>query len=68
MERQIQDMPFRKSSYSPDANTCVEVGVHDGLIKVRDSKDQETGPRFALRARAWDAFVDAVKTTSFSAS
>ncbi|MFB7653818.1 MULTISPECIES: DUF397 domain-containing protein [unclassified Streptomyces] len=48
-----------KSSYSSsgDGNSCVEVAVTPGTIRVRDSKYRDAGPRLALDADAWADFV-----------
>ena len=35
----LVDVPFRKSSFSVYLVTCVEIGVRDGLVRVRDTKD-----------------------------
>ncbi|MFD7901566.1 DUF397 domain-containing protein [Kitasatospora sp. NPDC059747] len=51
-----------KSSYSAQANECVETGhVTTGDMAVRDSKDP-SGPALIFRASAWEAFVAAIKT------
>jgi hypothetical protein len=58
------DVPFRKSSFSIYLVACVEVGVRDGLIRVRDSKDPDTG-ELTFNAGEWDAFVRGVKAGEF---
>ena len=50
---------WRKSSYSPNANDCVEIGLRVG---IRDSKS--TG-HLPVAAPAWSAFLAAVKSDSF---
>lgn len=50
---------WRKSSYSPNANDCVEIGTGTG---IRDSKS--TG-HLPVTAPAWSAFLAAVKADSF---
>ncbi|MET0416143.1 MAG: DUF397 domain-containing protein [Actinoplanes sp.] len=58
------DAPFRKSTFSsPDAG-CVEVGVTDGRLLVRDTKDP-SGPVLQFTAREWDAFVNGVRAGEF---
>ncbi|WP_033027672.1 DUF397 domain-containing protein [Streptomyces rimosus] len=48
---------WRKSSYSgSDADTCVEIAVCPGAVRVRDSKDA-TGPQLTVSSRAWAAFI-----------
>ena len=64
-QRKPADVPFRKSSFSPlPAVYCVEVGVRDGLIRVRDSKDRD-GDELTFEAGEWDAFVLGVKAGEF---
>ena len=54
----LSGLTWFKSSYSSgnDGNSCVELAVTSGAVHVRDSKDVE-GPRLALGAGAWAAFV-----------
>ncbi|MBD0674047.1 DUF397 domain-containing protein [Streptomyces sp. CBMA156] len=54
-----------KSSYSAQANDCVEAGrlILGGMV-VRDSKDSG-GPALAFTADAWDAFLSGVKSGDF---
>lgn len=47
---------WRKSSYSPDGNNCVEIGAGVG---VRDSKAPSA--HIALSPSAWSAFLGSVK-------
>ncbi|MFJ9696501.1 DUF397 domain-containing protein [Kitasatospora sp. NPDC101183] len=52
---------WRKSSYSAQANDCVETGrLASGGMAVRDSKDED-GPVLAFEADAWASFVSGVK-------
>ena len=63
----LVDVPFRKSSFSPVPVIppgCVEVGVRDGLIRVRDSKDRDGG-ELTFNGGEWDAFVRGVKAGEF---
>ncbi|MDH6138930.1 hypothetical protein P3T35_000919 [Kitasatospora sp. GP30] len=56
---------WRKSSYSGNGGTCVEVADgFPGVMPVRDSKDPEGGA-LVVPADAWRAFVGAVKAGSF---
>lgn len=46
-----------KSSYSTaDGPSCVEVATTPGIVRVRDSKNQQ-GPRLAFKPQEWAAFV-----------
>lgn len=55
---------FRKSSFSPDAGSCVEVGMHEELIYVRDSKDTD-GPVLVFNQVEWEAFLKGMKAGEF---
>ncbi|MBP2052551.1 hypothetical protein J2Z21_005538 [Streptomyces griseochromogenes] len=51
-----------KSSYSGNADNCLEVAVgHPTLIPVRDSKTPH-GPKLVFRAEAWSAFVEDLRS------
>jgi hypothetical protein len=52
--------PWRKSSYSNGSSSCVEVGHTGPQIAVRDTKNPD-GPRLAIPAGRWQAFVRTVK-------
>ena len=53
---------WRKSSYSGQGNTCVEVAtLPDGGRAVRDSKDPQ-GPVLRFTSAEWREFLKAVKT------
>jgi hypothetical protein len=54
----------RKSSYSSGNGQCVEVAFLDGVVGVRDSKDQD-GPVLEFTAHEWAAFVDGVTGRQF---
>ncbi|MEV6713082.1 DUF397 domain-containing protein [Lentzea sp. NPDC051208] len=49
---------WRKSSYSPEASDCVEIGHGIG---IRDSKAPAT--RLPVSRQAWLAFLNLVKKT-----
>ncbi|MFE6050508.1 DUF397 domain-containing protein [Kitasatospora sp. NPDC056446] len=63
----IGNVPWRKSSYSAQANECVEVrpSVLRGMA-VRDSKDPG-GPALLFGAEAWSSFLAGVKGGEFPA-
>ncbi|MFI6577599.1 DUF397 domain-containing protein [Nocardiopsis sp. NPDC050513] len=52
--------PFRKSSYSANAQACVEVADAAALHAVRDSKALEQSPLMFGRSE-WRAFIDATR-------
>lgn len=51
---------WRKSSFSGQAGTCVEVRHEPGFVLVRDSKDP-LGAILAFSRPEWDAFVRGVR-------
>ena len=60
---------WRKSSYSGDGNSCVEVAVTRpgsrpgaaALIGVRDTKRNGRGPVLAFSAGAWQEFLSRIR-------
>jgi hypothetical protein len=56
---------WRKSSFSGDGNSCVEVAAarHDAgpAIGVRDTKDHGRGPILEFSAAAWQEFLGRIK-------
>ena len=54
---------WRKSTRS-SANGCVEVGLVDDQIAVRDSKDRE-GPVLVFTAHEWEAFLGGARDGEF---
>lgn len=60
----FDDAIWRKSSYSGENGTCVEVAEVGSLVGVRDSKSTTTG-QLALARGGWHRLVDAVKYDRF---
>ncbi|MEV6820772.1 DUF397 domain-containing protein [Nocardiopsis dassonvillei] len=56
------DLAFRKSSYSANAQACVEVADTPTLHAVRDSKAPEQAPLMFDRTE-WHAFIRGTKDT-----
>ena len=54
---------FRRSTRC-SASACVEVGMANGDVLVRDSKS-DRGPTLAFTAEEFAAFVDGVKAGEF---
>jgi hypothetical protein len=60
---------WRKSSYSGDGNSCVELavtrpaarGAAGPVVGVRDTKANGRGPVLEFGADAWRAFLDRIK-------
>ncbi|MEU7304521.1 DUF397 domain-containing protein [Streptomyces sp. NPDC007206] len=52
---------WHKSTYSGNADNCLEVAPgHPTVVPVRDSKNPD-GPKLAFSAEAWSAFVSGLK-------
>jgi hypothetical protein len=57
---------WRKSSYSGNANSCVEIGhAADGGIGVRDTKQHGRGPVLEFSPAEWQAFLAGVRDGEF---
>jgi len=58
---------WRKSTRS-DANggACVEVAVMAGIVGVRDTKDEGSGPILTFAGEEWAAFISGVKDGEFN--
>lgn len=49
---------WHKSTYSGNANSCVEIGhAADGGVGVRDTKQHGSGPVLEFTAREWQTFL-----------
>lgn len=56
---------WRKSTYSANGSTCVEVARNlPGIVAVRDSKNPE-GPKLVFSGTDWHAFAINVKAGDF---
>jgi Domain of unknown function (DUF397) len=51
---------WRKSSFSSENGTCVEVALTRPAVGIRDSKNVESG-HLTVNPTAWAALVNAVK-------
>lgn len=51
--------PWRKSSYSGNQGSCVEVAPVPGMVGVRDTKARERG-HFTVSRATWTTFVRSV--------
>lgn len=62
----IDMFEWRKSSYSGQGNTCVEVAANmPGVVAVRDSKDPD-GPVLTFTDDDWQTFAASVKAGTLS--
>jgi hypothetical protein len=60
----LREGDFRKSSFSGDASTCVQIAFRDGVIGVRDSKHPHDGV-LTFSTSEWSAFLKGVKAGEF---
>jgi hypothetical protein len=57
---------WRKSTRSgPNCDNCVQVAFADGVVAVRDSKNQ-TGPVLTFTPDEWHAFIAGAKDDEFN--
>ena len=57
---------WRKSSYSSYNTNCVEIGILDGAIGIRDTKSPESGIlKFASTAQ-FKTFIGGVRSGEFN--
>ncbi|MEV5540382.1 DUF397 domain-containing protein [Saccharopolyspora shandongensis] len=56
---------WRKSTYSNEANACVEVASATNMTGVRDSKQRGRGPILAFDQELWRSFVGKLKAGGF---
>ncbi|SEG79345.1 protein of unknown function [Saccharopolyspora kobensis] len=63
----LGQMTWKKSSYSGQTGSCVEVGGGAGIVGVRDTKDRDGGT-LAFDRRSWSAFLGAIKGQRFDLS
>jgi Domain of unknown function (DUF397) len=62
MERNI----WRKAMASANnGGACVEVMITGSAVKVRDTKDGDSGPVHVYSHTEWSAFLDGVKKGEF---
>jgi hypothetical protein len=48
-----------------NGGSCVEARRHNGMIEVRDTKDQGRGPVLRFTCAEWDAFLHGAKNAEF---
>ncbi|MBO0770893.1 MAG: DUF397 domain-containing protein [Actinobacteria bacterium] len=52
---------WRKSTYSNSSANCVEVATGQGMVGVRDSKQEGRGPVLEFAGARWREFLRAVR-------
>lgn len=59
-----------KSSWSSYAGECVEVNFdhRDGLVRIRDTKDQGAGPTISVTGEQWAVLLDQLADARLRAS
>ncbi|MFY1676144.1 DUF397 domain-containing protein [Streptomyces sp. WMMC905] len=56
--QQLTRLNWFKSSYSSgEGGACVEIAADRAAVRVRDTKEQGTGPQLAFTHAAWAGFV-----------
>ena len=61
----MTDTPWIKASASNDQGACVEQRRHDGVVEVRDTKDNGTGPVLRFTEAEYAAWLDGAKSGEF---
>lgn len=56
----MQELDWRKASYSNGSGNCVEVGTVGPVVLVRDTA-QRDGETLSFNSEAWSAFVAVLK-------
>lgn len=64
MDEKWQSAKWRKSIIS-DTGGCVEVAFAEGIVGVRDTKDQDTGPILEFNEREWRAVIAGAQSGEF---
>ena len=60
------DARWHKSSRSSSSGNCVEVADNlDGIVAVRDTKDNGNGPILTFTPDVWKAFIAGAKDGEF---
>lgn len=61
----MTETPWIKASRSNQEGSCVEQRSHDGMVEVRDTKDQGAGPTLRFTAAEFAAWLDGAKRGEF---
>jgi Domain of unknown function (DUF397) len=62
--KRIDDLRWRKSSYSGNGGNCVEVASgRPGVVAVRDSKNPD-GPVLSFSPDEWERFISRLRATA----
>jgi Domain of unknown function (DUF397) len=58
--------PWTKATASDTGSSCVEQRRHEGMIEVRDTKDDGTGPVLRFTKAEYAAWLDGAAKGEFS--
>ena len=61
----MSSTPWVKASLSNDEGSCVEQRRHDGLVEVRDTKDNGAGPVLRFTEAEFAAWLDGATKGEF---
>jgi hypothetical protein len=62
----MQRNEWHKSTRSGNNGQCVEVMATDGEVKVRDTKDNGSGPVLTFTHSEWVAFIGGARDGEFN--
>lgn len=66
MKLDLTGAAWKKSTRSNGAGACVEVATNlSGVVAVRDTKDNGTGPVLIFTPGEWDAFLGGTRDGEF---
>lgn len=61
----MSETPWIKASRSADQGSCVEQRRYDGMVEVRDTKDNGRGPVLRFTEAEYAAWLDGAKRGEF---
>jgi len=61
----MKQTPWVKATQSNETGSCVEQRRFDGVVEVRDTKDQGTGPVLRFTPAEFAAWLDGAKKGEF---
>ena len=61
----MNSTPWIKASKSNEQGSCVEQRRYDGMVEIRDTKDQGVGPILRFTEAEFAAWLDGAKRGEF---
>jgi Domain of unknown function (DUF397) len=61
----VTSTPWIKAQRSAEQGSCAEMRYHEGMIEVRDTKDQGSGPVLRFTVDELAAWLDGAKRGEF---